>query len=68
LRVVGRITEEDRRFFHGTGELLLEDGSVAATAEGRYMKLPIEKISDFDYEEQQWRVVDSPDDPVEVDI
>ena len=68
LRVVGRITEEDRRFFRGTGELLLEDGGVAATAEGRYMRLPIERIADFDYEEQEWRVVGLAEDPTEVDL
>ncbi len=68
LRVVGRLTEDGRRFFRGTGEILLEDGVVAATAQGRYLRLPIEKIADFDYEEQEWRVVDSPDDPEVVDL
>lgn len=63
LRVVGRITNDTSRFFEGTGELLLPDGEVAATGVGRYMKLPIEKITDFDAEEQEWRVVRSEADP-----
>jgi acyl-coenzyme A thioesterase PaaI-like protein len=68
LRVVGRITTDTGRFFEGTGELLLPDGEVAATGVGRYMKLPLEKIADFDAEEQEWRVVRSDDDPSDIDV
>jgi acyl-coenzyme A thioesterase PaaI-like protein len=68
LRVVGRITSDTNRFFEGTGELLLPDGEVAATGVGRYMKLPIEKIADFDTEEQEWRVVRSEGDPSSFDL
>jgi acyl-coenzyme A thioesterase PaaI-like protein len=68
LRVVGRITTEDARYFEGSGEILLPNGGVAATATGRYMKLPISKIADFDAEEQEWRVVPSSADPSEVEV
>lgn len=68
LRVIGRLTKDTRRFFEGSGELLLPDGQVAAEATGRYMRLPLERITDFDFEEQEWRVNASPDDPVEVEI
>ena len=68
LRIVGRITDEDEKYFEGTGEILLADGSVAAEGHGRYRKLPIEVIADFDVAEQDWGVVDSPDDPQEVDL
>ncbi len=68
LRVLGRITRENNRSFEGTGEILLPDGSVAVEGTGRYLKLPIEKIADFDVEEQEWRVVPSPDDPAEVEL
>jgi len=68
LRVIGRITKDSSRFFEGTGELLLEDGTVAAECHGRYFKAPLEKIADFDVEAQEWRVVASPDDPQEVDL
>ena len=67
LRVVGRITKESDRFFEGTGELLLPDGEVAATGAGKYMKLPLEKIADFDPAEQEWRVVKSDRDPETID-
>ena len=68
LRVVGRITKKSSRFFEGTGELLLEDGTVAAEAQGRYLKAPLEKIADFDVHAQEWGVVLAPDDPDEVDL
>ncbi len=68
LRVVGRITRENNRSFEGTGEILLPDGSVAVEGSGRYLKLPIERIADFDVEEQEWRVVPSPNDPQEMEL
>jgi len=63
LRVVGRITKDSNRFFEGTGELLLEDGTVAAQGHGKYLKVPLEKIADFDADAQEWRVVQSNEDP-----
>ncbi|MGW8287383.1 MAG: PaaI family thioesterase [Desulfobulbales bacterium] len=68
LRVVGRITNDSSRFFEGTGELLLEDGTVAAEAHGKYLKAPLDKIADFDVETQEWGVIKSEDDPEEVDL
>ena len=68
LRVVGRITEQNKRFFFGSGELLLPDGSVAVKATGKYMKLSLDKITDFDHEEQEWIVVAKEHDPTEIEI
>lgn len=68
LRVVGRITKESSRFFEGTGELLLQNGDVAVACEGRYLKLPIDDIGDFDREENEWRVIKSDDDPLYISI
>ena len=65
LRVIGRITKNSSRFFEGTGELLLEDGTVAAEGHGKYLKAPLGKIADFDEIAQEWRVVASPNDPEE---
>ena len=66
LRVIGRITKDSKRFFEGTGELLLADGSIAAAGHGKYLKAPLEKIADFDVDAQEWGVVKLPDDPEEV--
>lgn len=68
LRVVGRIIKDTRRIFEGTGEILLGDGSVAVEGAGKYIKLPLEKIADFDAEEQEWRVVPAGGDPQIVEL
>ena len=68
LRVVGRITSDSSRFFEGTGELLLPNGEVAATGVGKYIKMPLEKIADFDPLEQEWKVTASPTDPKAVEF
>jgi uncharacterized protein (TIGR00369 family) len=63
LRAVGRIVKDSPRFFEGTGEILLPDGTVAVEGRGRYLRLPVERIADSSTEREQWRVVPSPDDP-----
>ena len=68
LRVIGRITKNSSRFFEGTGELLLQDGTVAAEGHGKYLKAPLEKIADFDVDAQEWGVVASRNDPEEIDL
>ncbi|MGA3285806.1 MAG: PaaI family thioesterase [Bacteroidota bacterium] len=68
LRVVGRITNDTNRTFEGTGELLLANGEVAATGYGKYLRMPLNKISDFDPLEQEWKVVKSAKDPETIDI
>lgn len=57
LKVVGRITEESSRFFSGSGEIILPDTSIAVTAQGRYMKVPLTKIAAFDEAEFGWEIV-----------
>jgi acyl-coenzyme A thioesterase PaaI-like protein len=56
LTAVGRITDEKRRVFEGTGEIYLPDGSVAAEASGKYVKMELERIAVFDPEREEWRV------------
>ncbi|MCF7793978.1 MAG: PaaI family thioesterase [Candidatus Cloacimonetes bacterium] len=68
LKVISRITNQNRRFFEGTGELILPNGEIAVTAWGKYIKLPIDKIADFDHEEQEWKVVEMETDPEEIEI
>lgn len=47
---------------------MLNDGSVAVEGKGKYIKLPLEKITDFDAEEQEWRVVPADGDPQVVEL
>jgi acyl-coenzyme A thioesterase PaaI-like protein len=68
IKVVTRLTEENRRIFKGEGEIVLPDGSIAATGKGRYLKLPIRKIADFDLEENEWKIIESPDDPDHIEV
>jgi len=50
VRAIGRITRDASRIFEGTGEIVLEDGSVAVEAVGKYVKMPIERIAEGDFE------------------
>jgi uncharacterized protein (TIGR00369 family) len=68
VKVKARITRETNRIYEGSGEIVLKSGEVAAEGYGKYMKLPIDKIADFDYEKQEWRVVHTEKDPKEIDI
>lgn len=68
LRVVGRISKDASRLFEGTGELLLSNGDVAVSAYGKYIKMPISKIADWDDQAEEWRVSLSDDEPMEIDI
>ncbi len=67
IRVIGRIDHLANRYFEGTGEILLKDGSVAIEGKGKYIKFPLENIADFNAEEQEYRVTISPNDPEYVD-
>lgn len=68
LRVVGRINRDSRRLFEGTGEILLPDGQVAVEGTGKYIKLPLEDIADFDFDEQEWKAVLDENDPGAIDL
>lgn len=68
LKVVGRITTDRRRIFEGTGEIILANGEVAVTGYGKYIKMPISKISDASQEDMEWEVLDSESDPEEIEI
>ena len=68
LRVVGRITRDTRRIFEGTGEILLPGGEIAVEGKGKYIKLPLDEIADFDYEEQEWKAVLDQDDPKTIEL
>jgi acyl-coenzyme A thioesterase PaaI-like protein len=61
LTARGRIADPQRRIFQGSGEIYLPDGSVAVSATGRFIRLPLDEISGIDPEELGWRVY--PDEP-----
>jgi acyl-coenzyme A thioesterase PaaI-like protein len=49
ITALGRITKDHGRLFEGTGEIVLEDGTVAVEASGKYLRLPIDKIAEGDF-------------------
>jgi uncharacterized protein (TIGR00369 family) len=55
IRAVARITRDSSRLFTGTGEIVLADGTVAVEASGKYLKLPIDKIADGNFD-TEWFV------------
>jgi uncharacterized protein (TIGR00369 family) len=67
IRAVGRITRDTRRLFEGTGEILLEDGSVAVEASGKYLKMTLGEITDDDFDQREW-FVDARARPDEIDL
>jgi len=54
LRVLGRITRDGSRIFEGSGEILLDDGSVAVEARGKYLKMRLEDIAPEGMDEREW--------------
>jgi acyl-coenzyme A thioesterase PaaI-like protein len=56
LTAVGRIVSDKSRTFEGAGELYLPDGSLAVEGSGKYVKLDISRIADFDVEREEWYV------------
>ena len=67
LKIVGRVTSEGNRSFEGTGEIVLPNGEIAVSAEGKYMKADINRIaSESTLSDDEWFFADSPDDPAEI--
>ena len=55
----GRITKDSSRLFEGSAEILLDDGTVAVEAAGKYLRLPIDKIAEGDFA-SEWFPDDGP--------
>ena len=66
VRAIARITSNSSRLFEGTGEIVLDDGTVAVEASGTYMKLPLERIAQGDAHEEIF--ADTAELPAEVDL
>jgi len=67
VKAIGRITRDSGRVFEGTGEILLEDGTVAAEGRGRYVKMALADISKEGFAENEW-FADDLALPEEVDL
>jgi hypothetical protein len=68
LKVVGRVISEGSRAFDGSGEIILPDGEIAVSAEGKYMKMKINKIAGDQLPDDDWFFSKDNDDPSEIEI
>ena len=60
LITVARVTRDTRKLFEGTGEIILPNGDIAVTASGKYVKMPLDKITEECNMAEEW--LDIPDD------
>ncbi len=44
IKAITRVTKNKKMMFEGTGEIILEDGSIAVEAHAKYVKMSLEKI------------------------
>lgn len=68
LKIVGRVISEGIRTFEGTAEIVLPNGEIAVSAEGKYMKVTIDRITNDTFINDEWFLAESPDDPTEIEI
>lgn len=68
VKAVARITRNTRLIFEGTGEILLEDGSIAATGYAKYVKMTIEKLAKDTGADDSLMIEDVTEAPSEVEI
>lgn len=63
IKIIGRITKDRGRMVEGTGEIYLPGGELAVSASGLYMKQPVTKITDGNFDESdEWGLL--PDCPM----
>ncbi len=67
VKVVARLTEVGTRTFEGTGEIILENGEKAVSAQGKYFQLPLDKITDKEFKAEEWFNTIEENDPKEID-
>lgn len=68
LKVVGRIIKNSKLGFTCSGEMILPNGEVAVTGEAQYFKIPLNKIADFDHENEFRTAKKNDNDPLEIEI
>jgi len=50
IKARARVTKNTHRMYEGSGEIVLEDGTVAVEATGKYIKLPVDRIAPADFD------------------
>lgn len=68
VKAIARITRNSRLIYEGTGEIILEDGSIAATGYAKYVKMSLEKMAKETGAEETEMIEDKTEAPSEVEI
>ncbi len=70
MKCVGRVTRNTRKVFEGTGEVILEDGTVLCEAWGKFWKMSTAEIGfDDSSEAGEWFLLGSEEmDPLEFEL
>lgn len=68
IRVLGRVTNDSKRIFEGSGEIILADGTHAVEATGKYLKMDINKITKADFIDEAWVVMNEAEDPTSIEL
>lgn len=68
VKAIARATRNTRLIFEGTGEIILEDGSVAAKGYAKYVKMSFEKMVKETGAGQSEMIEDNTEAPAEVEI
>lgn len=57
LKAIARMVTDCRLIFTGAAEIFLPDGTIAATAEGKYFKKTLDTLTDHNFLQNHWRAV-----------
>jgi len=68
LTAIAKITKDTRLLYEGEGTLYDDKGNICVTAKGKYMKIPLEKISADFNPETDWFTNEKESDPKEIII
>jgi len=68
VKAVARITRNTRLIFEGTGEIILEDGTVAAIGYAKYVKMSLDKMANETGSNGSMMIEDNTEGPLEVEI
>ncbi len=68
IRVLGRVTKDSKRIFEGSGEIILADGTHAIEATGKYLKMDISSITEADFIDEAWEVMNEAEDPTSIEL
>lgn len=67
LKAIGRITLNNRKIFEAEGEIILPDGTIAATCWGKYLKMTDKTMEKEAFSEDEWFILDEIE-PLEMEI